>query len=178
MDLSHCTTVRAGDDCAFACETGYRPTGTLLCNGLGRWQAWRSVEIVGDSEVQLESGRLLGRIETKRDFELSFEILLHSAAGQDFQSVLHLTESGNHCCRRGDRVPGVFLKNPYDDEASSALHIIMDPVGEALCAGSLSEQTSKIRIGVAATVALRVAAGRASLRVDGNEVCIGYASKL
>eukprot|EP00930_Biecheleria_cincta_P046754 TRINITY_DN32291_c0_g1_i1.p1 TRINITY_DN32291_c0_g1~~TRINITY_DN32291_c0_g1_i1.p1 ORF type:complete len:1952 (+),score=266.76 TRINITY_DN32291_c0_g1_i1:448-6303(+) len=107
--LGLCTGMSYESVCRLSCLEGYRPTGDLVC-GLQGWQQHVSFAIIGSESHSVQRDLLLSdSIVTTPSFKLEFKLTLREAAKRDYQSILHLTATGNSCCSDGDQVPAIFV---------------------------------------------------------------------
>eukprot|EP00466_Bigelowiella_natans_P010902 jgi/Bigna1/76348/fgenesh1_pg.40_\ len=65
-------------------------------------------ELLGSKQLVLRRGNLLGKIDTFRDFRMSFEITVAGVTKGTWTSIVHMT-TGHNIGKKSSRIPGFWL---------------------------------------------------------------------
>jgi len=98
--------------CSYACSGDKG----LKCGGYWRMNVYQSDVVV------LKKNNLLKTLPTiGKQFTVSFDVYINKF-GTGWQSILHLTSTGNNCCNWGDRVPAVWISHEKKFHILAALN--------------------------------------------------------
>uniref|UniRef100_A0A7S3YHN4 DUF5648 domain-containing protein n=1 Tax=Lotharella globosa TaxID=91324 RepID=A0A7S3YHN4_9EUKA len=138
--------------------TGYPtkyPTPGALPQGSG--------DLLQGRVLTLSKNNYIGTIRTYTGYQLQFDVKITSTIA-GWSNILHFSSTGNNCCQRGDRIPGIWL---YSNTAR--LHVRTSASGDP---DGGCDPTTELEMNKFVNVKVQVLEqGTVEVYLDGQSVC-------